>query len=325
MMQLIQEFICKSYSKLGEIDSITGVQAHEINSRNYILQCGISKNKYICKILEKDTRIKTILEILEYCLSKKQKVSKVVLSDQGNSLIEFGNRIFCILHYEEGNIFTGDIKEIKSFASNLASLHLTLENYHGDVPRVKKHKYYEHLTEEEFRNIGEEISQNSNNSSFDELVLGKMDFMVDCFKENKNYFLELDNQTFKKQTIHGDLNVMNVLFLNNKLQIFLDFNHAHNDDRIREVAFACMRFALHNTNDEDIIERRIRTFIEEYEISNPLSCLEKRSLDQYYINECLKRISYIIKSNYFYDDSKWNFDLKKHIDNISKTICSKTC
>jgi len=323
-MTEIQELLKKRYSKLGEIDSITTVQAHEINSNNFILQTKISKNKYICKIVEKDARIYDIIKILEYCSAAEQRVSKVIKDDRGNRLNELNGFYFYVLGYEEGNIFSGDIEEIKSLALNLACLHKIPEKYEDDISRVRKHENYLPLSKEELERIHDKIYQKNRKSPFDEFVLEKLDFIADKYIENHRYFSERSRQLSKKQIIHGDLNVMNVIFLDGRLQIFLDFNHAHHDDRIREVAFACMRFALHDTNDKVLIKKRILAFLKEYNLNNRLSDLEEQSLKQYYINECLKRISYILRNNYFHNDSKWNFDLNKHIDNIMLTICSET-
>ena len=106
------------------------------------------------------------------------------------------------------------------------------------------------------------------------------------------------------------------MFENGKTEVILDFNSLKKGERVRDVAFACFRFGLYKTKDKKEIKKRVRAFLNMYPKNNRLNNEETRNIKHYFVNECLNRISYILRGHYFNKEDEWSFDLKKHVNNI---------
>lgn len=316
MEKELLDLVSAEYASLGLIEKIAKAEGYSINSHNYIIN--FSKGKVLCKYLPNADAEKTlrILEISDFCRKNGARVPAVIGTDSGKMLNLHGNGVVYLLSFYEGEHFNGTVPEVSDFAKEAATLHKRLKRCPIEyVPKIDFSRY-EHLSSEDLDSIVSDIKRKSGKHEFDEYVLEYVDFLKDRYKKNKAEGEKINRDKITIQYIHRDLHPGNVLFKNGKTEVILDLNSIAKLELVRDVAFACYRFALYNTKNADEMKKRKDAFIGSYMKSNPLTDEESGNMEYYFINECLNRISYILRSHYFENSTEWSFDLKKHIDNI---------
>jgi len=308
--------ISKKYRKCGRIKHMNIASGHSINSVNYIVDFD-NGLRVICKHVKnlKDKDILGMLRIVNFLSEKKVRVPNIVESDSGDLAVKCKQGISYLLLFQNGDSFDGSISELKDFAYNLAIFHKKLRRC--TIPSPKFHlPKRKHLTKKELDSIFNILKRKRNLSDFDDYILKNFEFIKSCFDNYRLKNKKINKMHIITQCIHKDLHPGNVLFNNRKVMIILDTDSISRGERIRDVSFACFRFSQHKSKNKEEIKRKVKIFLREYMAHNTLNKDETHNVKHYFIKECLNRISYILRGHYFDNQDEWDFDLKKHIDNI---------
>ena len=318
MDQKLVELIDENYSSLGSIAKAEAAEGHSINSQNYIIRFSGGK-KAICKLIRgaDEENLFNLLKTLKFCEEGGAKVPIVLKSDSGEFVKHYDSGLAYLTLFIEGSHFDGSAGELENFAEELAKLHKLLKECKSEYDSGYDPARYRHFSLGELDEVEAKISNLEEQSDFDQYVLENMDFLRNHYSRSKAERERIDPSKITKQCIHYDLHPENVLFSEGKTQIVLDFNSMRKGEIIRDVAFACFRFALHKTDNADEMRKRKERFMDSYSKASNLTVEEDANLLHYFVDECLSRASYILRSHYFGGDSRWSFDLKKHIDNIN--------
>ena len=131
--------------------------------------------------------------------------------------------------------------------------------------------------------------------------------------QNSNIIKKLN---LKKQLIHGDLHPKNVIFSNNKVKVFLDFNSMRKGLKIEDVMFSSFRFASFYSSDTKKILISMETFLKTYLSYNKLDTVELENYHYFLKHMILSRISFLLKKRYFHNSNLWKKDLTKHLNSL---------
>ena len=311
------DLISEEYASLGPVEKSEKAEGYSINSQNYIIH--FPKGKALCKYLPNgdERKLLKLVSIMKFCEENGAKVPMVIETDSGKLANKHHSGVVYLLKYLEGEYFRGTSAEIGDFAEQAAVLHRCLGRCNIEYDSGIDFSKYCHLSPEDMDSIVSEIRERSGKNEFDEYVLGCADFLKGQYEKNKAEEKKINKNEIVIQYIHRDLHPGNVLFCDGKAEIILDFNSLVRGELVRDVAFACYRFALYNARDKGEIGKRRDAFIKSYLQANRLSEEERGHLKHYFVNECLNRVSYILRSHYFENSTEWSFDLKKHINNIN--------
>lgn len=321
MNQELCNLISEKYSLFGTIQKVEAAGGYSINSKNEIILFSSGK-RVLCKILRKSKKITTkqLMKIFVCCSEKGAKVPTILKNDSGDNITEFNEDIIYLLEFHEGHIFDGNLDELSDFAKELAKLHIILQTncdkmeYFNAAPSP----LYIHPDSSELNQIFDKANSESGIGALDKAVREHFAFLMEKYSDCEKKHHGINKKNIPIQYIHRDLHPGNVLFNNGKLETFLDMESIKRSERIRDVSFACFRFALFNTDDKSKMISRAQAFIDNYLKANTLTHEEVANLEHYFLDECLNRISYILRSYYFYEDQTWVFDFEKHINNMKK-------
>lgn len=314
------EMISENYKSRGEVLKVEKGRGYSINSQNYIVYFS-NGEKAICKYLPKADigSLAGLLSITKFCEKNGAKVPIILKSDSGKLINRYKTGAFYLTFFSDGEFFHGSIKEIKDFAKEIAVLHKQLKKCQIEYEAPVSADKYKHLSPKEIDSVDSKIKEKDEPSDFDRYVMENIEFLQRHYEHGRNKKEEINKNEISLQYIHYDLHPGNVLFNDGKTGVILDLNSIRKGELVRDIAFACYRFAVYKTNNKDEIRKRRDAFLDSYLKKNQLTEEEKNNLQYYFINECLNRISYILREHYFENDTTWSFDLKKHINNI-KTI-----
>jgi hypothetical protein len=310
----ILDLVKKNYSiALGSIISAEPAPGYSINSSNLVLSLSSGK-KALCKLIPNETasKISPLLSIVDYCSSKGAKIQKVYQTDSSRLAIDSDSGVVYVTSYFEGGHFNGSDSELSDFAKELAIFHKIIKDCPHEYDSGFPPDGYRLLDSVEYEKILSSALKKK--TDFDSYAAEVLPFLHDVTNQNIRNFKSLDPGPV--QMIHGDLHTANVVFNNAKTAAILDLNSVWKGELARDVAFACCRFAMSETGDPNLIMRRWRLFLDSYKKESPGADFNDSLIRYYYINESLRRASYILRNHYFNGDTKWSFDLKKHIKNI---------
>lgn len=316
-MNSLCDLLEKNYPRFGRVIEISQVDAHEINSKNYIVKFNDSPKKFLFKLLfEGQERTERVLSLIMHCRKKGCKVPQIIETDSLEIFVETDEGHAYLQKFFEGGQLDGSDRELEDLAAEIAKLHLAMARYTGGLPKHKKSGLYAHLSDYELDEVEAKIREKSRVEKFDLCVLESLPKIREAYSKNKDFSRKVGKKEIPKQPIHYDLTVDNSIFQNGKLQCILDFDSARIGERVRDVAFACFRYSFYGGADPAEAKKRTDKFLASYCSTNPLGKDESDAVAQYYVDECLNRVSYILRDNYFNKNPEWNFELEKHLGGI---------
>lgn len=285
-----------------KILSIIIGEGHGINSTNYKIKLKTGECFYF-KIIDRfteETKKKT--KIINECYQDNIKVPKIITNNQDEIITIQEDKLFILMKYYEGEKFSHKTKEIFSAGENLSILNKKLSEIKTILER---NKTYEDLTKKELSKISSKIEDKKN---FDKKV-GKL------VEELPKYYLEINNKIkpylHKKQLVHFDYHVENVLFKNNNVLVILDFDSILTSFELQSVAFACDRFS------KDI--KGFITFLKGYQSNNKNFSSDEIDVIPFFAKkEAICRINYILRKHFIFNDKTWSFDLDKHLNILKR-------
>jgi Ser/Thr protein kinase RdoA (MazF antagonist) len=296
---LIRDF----YSNLGTIQSIecihseTNSEIHKISTKNdqYLLHHNMFDN---------DKRIEKMCQVLNQISIFNPNVIKPIK----NQFKNFSQNKFYLTKFENGELFSGSQKEYFDLAKKLNILHKQLDNSNLKYNFRPDDKSYKLFTNKEFIIIKKQLLKIKHKDKIDVIIDKNIPFIenqiTQCSIYSKNNF-------FKKQLIHFDLHHGNVLFKNNSVSLFLDFNSMRMSYAIEDVLFAGFRFGCKINSDPKILRKLLLSFIENYSLKYILNDEDFK----FFLTRCiLNRICFILKNHFFKSSNYWIADLENQLN-----------
>jgi len=307
-------FLKENYPNIRRL-RVEPLEHNDLNSKNYLVYS--DRKKFILKQLNRKInhhKIKKMCEIMEICKKNKVPVPIPIYNIRGKYFEQTSNVL--LLKYFEGEFFDGTKLEIIDLAKNIAKLHKVLSNISITYNFHTNSNQYDPLTFQEFEKINTVIDKKYEINQFDRNVRKNMRFLIKETKKDDKISQEIKKVKFKKQLIHHDLHPENVIFNKNKVAVILDFLSMQKGFRIEDIAMASFRFALFKTKNHMKIKKIIKLFVNTYKENNNVHDSEIYYLEYFFRHETIRRISFILKNYYFRNSDLWNFDFKKHTENL---------
>ena len=303
MPNLISKRILEQQYCFLEIDSIK-VLSEGINSKNYLI---FSNNKkYVLKIVNQQIsssrNLEKICTLISFCNENNVPTPKVFRNNDDKFVNKQYNSY--LTNFVLGNYYTQKNMQMKNLAVEIAYLHKILKKYNITITSSSK-RIYNILSYNELKQIKEKIKNKNQPNHIDRLIIKN-------FRMLENYIRDTPTNKFKKlpQLIHGDLHQKNILFQNNKISSILDFNAVRYGDKLEDVAFTSYRFSINNKTIKKVANS-IMNFIETYSENNYISTKKKNEIHYLFLEEILRRISFILRNYFLYKNKSWIKDLPK--------------
>jgi Ser/Thr protein kinase RdoA (MazF antagonist) len=317
----IIELIRINYPHIKNPKKILKLKQDGINSINYLVINGNSK--YILKTIfdhQNGQKVEATCSILNYCKIHKNKVPEPIKNSKGTYFTS-GLRGYMSRYYD-GTIFHGKKSEIKDLAIYVSSLHKTLSSCPIKFRYKPNFYYYKILKISELNTIKKIIQHKKFKNNIDRYVIKKFSKLKISIHDFERFNKLINKKKIRKQLVHYDLQPKNVIFKNNKVVAFIDFDAMRKNYLIEEVAFTSFRFAIFNNFNINRVASNLKLFMKEYLRKNQLTQQELDCFFFFLRKNIIEKISYIIKKYYFANNTSWVSDLEKNfkflklIDNL---------
>jgi len=314
-VELIEKLFKKYYFHgYDKILSIENMKAREINTKNFIIKV-LKSGAERCFILKEyqnlkdEKRLKEVLKLLLHCKENGLKVPGVVKTCNNSEYFIHETKLYSCFEFINGKPYNGSLPQLKEAAKALAIMHKIFLKYGKKLVKPNK-EMYEFLNAIEMKKIENNLRCKT---EFEMKVYRNFPYIKQKIQTIKNWIS--NGLNVPKQVVHNDYHASNVIFKGDKLVGILDFDSVGISERVRDVAFSCQRFSFYNNGNGEI-KNRILTFIKTYTKYNNLTDEELNSIKYFSIDESLRRVCYILRSYFFFNDPSWTVDFDKHIKNI---------
>jgi Ser/Thr protein kinase RdoA (MazF antagonist) len=309
MKNKISIFVENFYPEIGTILSISSMHSL-INSDTYkiIADKGsyvLHHNKY-----DKKKRIEKMCQILNEISESNSKVIQFLKNKNG----DFSKNNYYLSKFEDGQIFSGNKKKYFDLAKKLVVLHTKLDKYSIDYLFKPNYKYYKLLKKDELLIIKNKISKIKNLTKIDSIIKKNLLLIENEITKSHTY---PNNIFLKKQLIHFDLHPGNIIFENDSVKLFLDFNSMRNGFLMEDVLFCGFRFAYKIDSRPKYLYRLLKSFIKEYD--DKTIVFTDSDLDFLLSRFILYRISFILKNHFISNSDLWLSDLENQLRYLKST------
>ncbi|UCD20808.1 MAG: phosphotransferase [archaeon] len=291
------------FEKILDWYSIGRYRSHKhipyaLSNTIYLLRT--SKGKFILKVFECNIKhVRYQIRIIE-SLKKLVPVAQDIETRDKKIIFPYKKKYLVIQKFAEGkHPKTFSMTLIKDCADKFALMNKRLsklrfrsKDYWGPYHQFKKKK-----TVEKFRDF--KLQKN-----FDEIV---------------EKIRTLDRKKIRRSIIHADLTVSNILVKGNKLTAILDFDDAHTDFLVHDIA-TFMGKVLVGKNK--VLEKKMKVFLKTFQNRIKLNSEEKKACYYFMMYRILKSVRYAVGSLKKNPDRKkfinrW-FDKRSKVFNILK-------
>ncbi|MBI4122961.1 MAG: phosphotransferase [Parcubacteria group bacterium] len=292
----MKKYVEQEYPALGRVSICRKLPGANINSANYLI--GAGGRKYV---LKKDTiiprkRLELEARVLAFCKRKGAKVPEVLPTAKGAFA---GRGGFLLFVFSKGKFFSGNSKEMRSFARELARLHEALLRCPVPYPAQRMNaRLYNMLSPRELKRMEKKFSRRKEWAAYFSALL-----------EASTLLAKRKRVLARPQLIHGDLQPGNVFFAGNTVALILDFGGMHRGDALCELAFAAFRFSLFDAKklSPHAIKERVMRFAKFYGAHD----ISFAQLRLGFLAEIFSRISYIMRQWQKTGKSVWACDFPK--------------
>lgn len=298
----ISTFIDKIYPNIGTISSIRPLHS-QINSETYEILTNNDNFVLHHNNFDNKKRIEKMCQILNEIHGYNSKIIFPIKTKYGN----FSKNNWYLTKFEVGSFFSGNKKEFLNLAKNLSLLHKKLNNnYH--YPFRPNQRNYNLFQQNEILIIKRKLSKIKYLSKFEKLI--KKNFEIVETEINKN-LLYVNKNFIQKQIIHFDLHPGNIIFENNNVKCFLDFNSMRMGNPMEDVVFSSFRFACKISQKPKTISDLMINFLDEYD--NEKIIYENSDLQFMLIRCILYRVCFILRKYFFQLSDLWLSDLENQL------------
>jgi len=272
-LEKLSKFICKQYK-------FKNYQSNEIiyeDYDNFTFSITCEKKKYFVRFLNKRKEEKDIQKYVDKyriiqesfkgiprILKQQQKEILKVVLDNGEKVyvkvMEFipGHSLL----QEKVEVTKNDIDQIVKFMDEFKKVEIAEENKELSFPNLR-----------------------NNLKKYNEFVPSKWNQDISlCLDTLK----QINYKGMKKQTIHGDLHLSNIISNEGKLT-FVDYDYACNGYRLIDVVKVINNVIFTIKNKKEA-EELYDYFLEAYQKNNPLTEVEKKYLNQLVIADCYNNL-----------------------------------
>ena len=302
----IQNYLQDNYSSFRNKVGIQLLNKTKSNNQNFLISS--KKEKYVLHIINEKIdakQIEKICKIIQYCNSKGAKVPKPIKNNKGKFVNE--KYLGYLTKYSVGKQSLGKNLELKNLAKRLAKLHSILANCKIQYNYQMNQPNYQILTKKEIYKIKKIINKKPRKDKFDHNVLKNIHLLSEGLGKLDIFNSKIKNKP--KQLIHFDLHPDNILFRNNDVTSFLDFNSIRKGIIWEDVAFCSFRFAILSKNKEllYLMNNFLKNYLE-YNQSN----IKFSEIVNFLQLRILKNLSYILKKQYFLNEKILLQELNKY-------------
>lgn len=305
----INNYLSKNYL-VGKIKKISKIKHTDNNSKNFLIVS--SNGSFVLKIINeaKPEQLTQICKILNHCHKNNIPVLKPIKNKQ-KKFVDCDTKSY-LTKYQKGIKFNGSKKQLKSLATNLAKLHVILNNIPIKYNFRTNQKYWKIINSKDLLKIKNSILKKSNDK-LDDKILQDIDLIIIALKKSEKIKLSLPKSKFKKQLIHHDIHPDNIIFNDNKVVAILDFNSMRKGLQINDVAFASFRFATFKSSNINNVKRSLKIFIDTYKQYYELDKKDIEFLNYYILDQIMSRLSFILQKRYLANSNLWINDYDKFI------------
>ena len=165
--------------------------------------------------------------------------------DENNSILHLGERLYELFEYVAGEAYSGSESETRSAGRALAILHrLTadfcpqttpaMRGFHANTATMKRLTAARERLDESGDAPGAEAAKR----------------LTELYEGARDRVEALGYAGWPSQVVHGDWHPGNVVFQSGRVSAALDYDTAHLDARIADVASGTLQFSLHRGDDD---------------------------------------------------------------------------
>ena len=306
----LKEIITNDFRYIGEIRSLKPINHNDVNSKNFLVKC--KKSKYVLKFLRNHQK-KRNYQIQRILNKANLNGIKVAIPMKNVSKKKETDSAVFLFKFHNGKIFSGSSKELESFALELARLHKFLKKYKVRLEPERNFQTYQILSSSEFRKIKNHIQKKSAIDKTDKIVIKKLEFLKKISKSHKIFEKEYESFNFKKQLIHNDLHINNIMFSKRNVSVILDFYFMKNGVVLEDVTYSALRLAEQTSREFIEIEKIVNNFLKMYSKYNKIDNDELQNFNYFLSKNSLARINHILRNKYFYNSNLWVQQLPLHL------------
>ncbi len=309
---------------LSAPSEIVQVKELELNSNNFKVTTANSTT-LLRKQISNNRADKVVLEIklLEFLLSQGVRVSTPLRTRAGELFVEANEHLFCAYKFIHGVHYAGSFTELKEAASEIAKLHMALKlaPFQDEIRSC-----FTFLTNPLSTTILDQIAEHVGDSSETDLLYKEHAELIRSSLADAARIEPLIEA--HKQIIHGDLHPHNFLFEHSELKAILDLGEMRYGATLEDIAFSLHRLSrqlvitlgLHSKAEiQACILECVDLYLEAYSsINNAINSDAKAYLPTLIKRTALKKIFTILNANYLENNTRWNFDLRKHLNSLKE-------
>lgn len=219
-----------------EDKDVTGI---EIKANVTKIHC--NNKSYILKEKGSIKQLLVEIHVLEQLDEKGVKVQKLVETSNSEKYVFYKEKYYCLYEYVAGSVLeikdTENLKELGStIGEEIANLHQALNSVNNNKELVKR-DLYKLVYEWALPNL-------QKNEHVNQDVVQKMNQIHSDFKKTVN--------PLRKQIIHRDMHLSNVIFKDNEFQGFIDFELLESNVRVFDLCYCCTSILSELYSDETL-------------------------------------------------------------------------
>ncbi|HFJ9508423.1 phosphotransferase enzyme family protein [Bacillus cereus group sp. MYBK245-2] len=214
------------------------VTAIEIKANVTKIHC--NNKSYILKEKGSIKQLLVEIHVLEQLEEKGIKVQKLVKTSNSKKYVFYKEKYYCLYEYIAGSVLeikdTENLKELGStIGEGIANLHQALNSVNNN--ELVKRDLYTLVYEWALPNL-------QKNEHVDQDVVRKMNQIHSDFKKTIT--------SLRKQIIHRDMHLSNVIFKDNEFQGFIDFELLERNVRVFDLCYCCTSILSELHSDEEL-------------------------------------------------------------------------
>ena len=280
--------------------------SHEINSSNYKLKVGDSDDVLVLKKWPKNTDLKNIRyhnEILHFFNKNGIPSPQKMLFRNSRNYCEFGENIWTLQRFKEGNFFDGDLNLFNKLTERVLELQEKLKNFRPEEDIEVAAIDFEYNDLQEFLGGTRQFEQYFSSKDLD-LLKNSLDLISNALEEVRELPLDLN----QRNICHLDLHPHNILTDNQDVTSFLDFDSIKNVNSAVAMAYFSLKICKQACVKNEELEPAIigKNFLDQLHSRSP-ECNRYADIFSVLANaEVLRRLNTILRLNVYDKNSEWN-------------------
>lgn len=282
-----------------------------VNSQNYLVRVGSADAapKFVLKsetLVGSATKWKDSLTFQQRVAQSEPLAPATITADFGALGFEQAGKVWRLLEFRSGDVFSGSQPELISAAQGLAQLHIHIRR----LPSMSTvSSLYNHLSPDESAMVFQALDGPQGTTLFGQqvkrLLTTTLPPVTAAVEEIER------SSSLRIDWVHRDFHPGNALFAEGRLTAILDLDSLATDFRMQAIAFAASRFAGYDFE-------KLWAFLAAYHAIDPLTAMELKNVPNFIRREALRRLNWIIRVNVLQEQNLWREDLEKQAGILEK-------